>query len=104
MNCPHCHRPLHLPEELSTIQFSRLENRIVTFLAQTLGHEVPAERILDAMYGDDPDGGPEGGNKVLTVIAHRIRTKINPHGYTLRGHCTGGRHGGSAYTLTKEPK
>ena len=60
--------------------------------ALRMGTVTPYERIEDALWGDDPDGGPEGDTKNLVrVQVHRLRRlgfKIVAHynvGYQWKG-------------------
>lgn len=40
------------------------------------------ERFMEAVYGDRPEGGPEGFN-TLSVHLIRLRERLEPVGYTI---------------------
>lgn len=41
---------------------------------------VTNSRLIDVLYGDDPDGGPETADVVVKVVVSRIRKKIKKAG------------------------
>jgi hypothetical protein len=45
---------------------------------------VPKTRIIDALWADSPDGGPENPNSSLKVYLHGLRQKLLPLGITIR--------------------
>jgi hypothetical protein len=59
--CPCCEQSVAAPSLDSAIASHRLdgfEASILRAVWRGKGHPVPTERIFDAMYVDDPDGGP----------------------------------------------
>lgn len=72
------------PTEISlAIELTRLERSVFDLLASRFGRQVTRTFILDAMYGDDPNGGPENATNVLHVVKCRLRKKIAPYGLDI---------------------
>ncbi|MDP1587299.1 MAG: helix-turn-helix domain-containing protein, partial [Prosthecobacter sp.] len=51
------------------------------------GRLISVEQMMNHLYADDPNGGPEYHNTVSVQISH-MRKKLEPLGLTIRG-----RHG-----------
>lgn len=51
-------------------------------LASTRAHISKAE-LIDALYGDDPDGGPDFADSVVKVHICRLRRKLAPYGWKI---------------------
>ena len=61
IDCPCCGQPVtapSLPIIVDKYKIRPLEARILASIWRGKGHAVQTERIFDAMYADDPDGGP----------------------------------------------
>jgi hypothetical protein len=61
IDCPCCKQPVRVPSLDIIIDFYKvtpLEARILGVIWRGRGMAVQTERIFDAMYEDDPDGGP----------------------------------------------
>lgn len=61
VECPCCGNPVHTPTLEIIIDrygIKPIEARILSAVWRGKGHPVQTERIFDAMYADDPDGGP----------------------------------------------
>ena len=60
-HCPCCHAPVVVPsldEVIADRGISRVGEYILRAVWAGRGHPVQTERIFDAMYVDDPNGGP----------------------------------------------
>jgi DNA-binding response OmpR family regulator len=65
-------RELRIASE-SPISLTILESRLLDYLMLNAGHVLPAEEIIDHVWG------AEGGDKdMLRQLVHRLRTKIEP--------------------------
>ncbi len=64
---------------------SRMERRMVEFLAARtrFGRWVETSRVMDVLYADDPDGGPEFGRECVYVFAHSANKKLRPAGLKI---------------------
>lgn len=91
--CPCCKRLL--PESL-TIGGAR-RRRLLDYVGNH-PEGVTVWQIIDAIYWDDPNGGPDKHNCISVMVKQMNRTLI-PQGYKIRG--TGGP--GSRYFLEIAP-
>ena len=70
-----------------------VESRLMGALAAAAGHVVPCERLADALYGDDIDGGPDdarGGQSMSgSCILRRRLTKAGFPGAIRTSHGVG---------------
>lgn len=101
--CPCCGHAIDGSEKLSAAvavaaaHASPQERRILFFLAKRFGSRVPTTSLIDYLYADDQNGGPENAERVLRVVNCRLRKKLRPVGLTIRGY--GGRPIGSGETI-----
>jgi len=51
---------------------------------------VPLSRLVDAVYGSRPDGGPLSAKTTLKVVVHQIRQDLAPMGWVIPSAKTGG--------------
>lgn len=63
---------------------------ISTLLAVTPGKVVTKAQLIDWLYGEDEDGGPEWAEKNITVAISKLRCR----GVPIRTH-----HGGYSYAV-----
>lgn len=83
--CPCCKRPVQAPSLEIVIDHYRvtpLEGRILGAIWRGKGRPVQNERIFNAMYADDPDGGPSQAQMYLAfkVALCRLRKKLDGTG------------------------
>lgn len=103
--CPCCGQPV-APGQFQSAVLSRtlgltgVRAALVDALARSAGQWVPAQRIIAAMYADDPDGGPLTAESVLRSLSSRIRPALARAGYALEAR-HGGRGGGSYRRLVR---
>jgi DNA-binding response OmpR family regulator len=103
IECPCCHQPTTglAPESLSAfVQFSPSERKVFDVLASRFGRDVPTPFLLDCLYRERPDGGPECAETTLHVFAHKLRKKIQPYGYDIRGRSGTGNGEGGLYRMS----
>lgn len=62
------------------VQLTRLEWRFLALLAgaQSFGSPLYYPVAIEALWGDDPDGGPLTPGNVIKVVVCRLRKKIAP--------------------------
>lgn len=61
IDCPCCQQPVQAPSvDIVVFRYGipPLQARILRAVCKGKGMAVPTERVFDAMYADDPDGGP----------------------------------------------
>lgn len=51
-----------------------------------LGHEIHRDEVVDALWGDDPDGGPLDTDDAIATLLHQIRPYLRWAGLSIR--CT----------------
>lgn len=86
--CPCCRRPVNVPSLDIVIDHFGVppaEARILRAIWRGNGRPVQTERVFDAMYVDDPDGGPSP-NKMYSafkVSLCHLRQRLNGSGITI---------------------
>lgn len=98
LHCPRCLQPMpgyadraayeaeHRVLEMGlgphqSLVFEALHRRSMSFATK--------QALIDAVWGDDAEGGPADGPKAIEVLICQLRKKIAPHGYriaTVWGH------------------
>lgn len=63
------------------------EFKLVSMALPRPGQIVTKGEIYDAVWGDDPDGGPENLQKSIDVLMFRVRGKLTPLGILLLNRC-----------------
>jgi hypothetical protein len=95
--CPTCGAPVpndafNFDEETRTfvangvaVQFTERQSRVIGALwrARRRGGFDGLQLLADAVYGDDPDGGPENAANTMSATLWAIRKKLEPAGYTV---------------------
>lgn len=86
--CPCCKQPVATPTLeviVASCGVSELEARILGAVWAGKGQPVFAERIFDAMYADDRDGGPspEKMYDALKFGLHRLRGRLEGSGVSI---------------------
>jgi len=82
ISCPCCKRLVDVPSLeiiIDHYRVPRMEARILTAIWRGKGLPVQAERIFDAMYADDPDGGPSPTRMytAFKVALCHLRVRLN---------------------------
>ncbi len=83
--CPCCGQPAERRPDLvlDPLPFSPQERRVVDALVTRFGRFVSNDEIVDAIYADDPNGGPLWARHCLSKAVGRIREKLNGSGVVL---------------------
>lgn len=74
------------------VTFSPTERVVFDMLASNPGRIVPAQKIVDAVYGNLEDGGALTAFHTITIMVVRLRKKLARFGVVIEGHT--GRLGG----------
>lgn len=98
--CPHCGEKLQanrLSELLETLKPTGQELRVLSEMERRFGHPVSKERLIEILYSDHRDGGPEHAEDTVRQFLYRIRKKLREnstlnlsiatvygHGYALQ--------------------
>jgi hypothetical protein len=88
LNCPCCKQPVRVPSVEMVIDHygvTPLEARILGAVWKGRGMPVMTERVFDAMYVDDPDGGPTPTKMYLAfkVALCHLREKLEGSGISI---------------------
>ena len=96
MKCPCCGQPVEEVSLGSLVEanLTAVERRVVEVLIEAYPSRISLEHIIDALYVDDPNGGPLWARKNAHVMVHRLRKKLAEVGWSIpkvRGTGTSGR-------------
>lgn len=86
--CPCCGQVVGIPSMDMVIEhcgISELQSRILGAVWRGKGRTVATQRIFDAMYADDPDGGPSHVEmyKVFKEALFRLRQNLDGSGVSI---------------------
>ncbi|MFC3208124.1 helix-turn-helix domain-containing protein [Aquamicrobium soli] len=96
IHCPTCgHELAVMPlAGVSEIPLEGQARAIADLLAKAYPKSVSRTAIWDALYGDDPNGGPDNPDAVINVRIYRLRKQLAPYGWTVPKASPGrGNHG-----------
>lgn len=88
ISCPCCRQPVTVPSLEMVIDFYRItpfEARILGAIWKGKGFPIMPDRVFDAMYSDDPDGGPSQSQmyKAFKVSLCHLRQKLEGSGISI---------------------
>ena len=88
MPCPCCGQAVAVPSLEIVIEnygISEFEARILGAIWRGKGRPVATERVFDAMYADDPDGGPSRMKmyEAFKFGLHRLRGRLKGSGVSI---------------------
>lgn len=83
--CPCCGRPDIKVEEKTMVEAKLTPKERVLFstIARRRGDETTLSAIFDALWGDDPNGGPDHAENVIRQFVMRSRAKLAPFGFGI---------------------
>lgn len=89
IDCPCCKQPVSVPTleiVVDRYKVTPLEARILSAVWKGRGLPVQTERIFDAMYSDDPDGGPSPTRmySAFKVALCHLRDRLDGSGITIK--------------------
>lgn len=58
---------------LDAIAMSRLQRRLANRMAQSFGRFLDRNDLIEALYGDRRDGGPDSAPKIVDIEIHWLR-------------------------------
>lgn len=61
----------------------RRERQILEVLVRSTGRPTFMSKIIDELYADDPDGGPENAEGCAQTHISKLRRKLRPHGWLI---------------------
>jgi hypothetical protein len=86
--CPLCSQQvpvLSLDRLIETRRLRPMEEAVLRAVWEGGGRPVQTERVFDAMYCDDPNGGPTQSKMYLAfkVALHRLRARLEGSGVSI---------------------
>ena len=97
--CAHCGQPIAGPfPDPESIDLQRRHRQVLKILIDAHGRYVPAARVAELVYADDPDGGPLGAVDIVSAFAHHLRRKMRPLGWNIESKRFAG------YRIVKTPE
>lgn len=100
--CPCCGQPtpaqLDPIKALAYIPMTNQERQLALVLAENLERYVSRALVIDALWGDDPDGGPNNIDNHISVLLWKLRRnkQLAAAGFRLPYQKTGARVTGDA--------
>jgi DNA-binding winged helix-turn-helix (wHTH) protein len=94
--CPCCLRPL--AEKLTARDFRFLElpgnasvaGPLLELLAAAWPRSISKQALIDHVYGDRPDGGPDTASDCIRMTIWNLRRRLAPFGWTISDSRKGG--------------
>jgi hypothetical protein len=86
--CPCCAQPVDVPpldQAIVDLDLPPMQARILDAIWKGRGLPVQTGRIFDAMYADDPEGGPEPSRmyNVFKVMLWNLRNRLEGSGIAI---------------------
>lgn len=84
--CPCCGGAITAPmsvDGLLGLPHSPLERRILSAIVAAYPEHVEKPELINAMYWDDPNGGPDDAARTTDVHVYRINRRIAKHGWQI---------------------
>jgi hypothetical protein len=78
-------------EILEQIYLGRIERSIIEYLVDRFGRSTPTVSLVNAAYGDDPNGGPDNAGNVIKAHVLHLNRKLRPYGLRIVHDGTGSR-------------
>lgn len=86
--CPTCGSTMVVqshPRVLLDVKLSPLEKSLMNVLVDVYPRGISRNALVDALYANDPNGGPLTALNLVSVYICRLRPKIQLHGWTIAG-------------------
>ncbi len=78
--CPHCGHPM--PADEVTLMLTPRQRQLYEIVRDAGIAGISARDILDKMYADEPNGGPDTAN-IISVFAHHANVRLKPFGLEI---------------------
>lgn len=85
-HCPTCGHVYARPDAslLASLPLTSRGRRLCQVLFKNFGKWVPAEHLVEVLYADDPEGGPQTAFNCLANQLGRINRSLRVHGLEVR--------------------
>lgn len=89
ISCPCCSAPVLVPTfdvAVAALKVTPMQARILEAVWKGRGRPVPTSRIFDAMFADDPDGGPSQNKmyQAFKVALSHLRDRLEGSGISIK--------------------
>lgn len=81
--CTHCGAPMGDFSDLDIRAFTRTERRIIQALANSGNRHLSKNDLVQHVYFDDPNGGPDWAEQSIAVRMVSLRRKLEKMGWTI---------------------
>lgn len=101
--CPVCEREMDGPPDVKALGYAQLapqERTVLNALIKAYPRAIRIESIISALYGNDPNGGPDDPNQVIRVRIMQLRRLLPHYGWNIPKSGAGRGHYGE-YRLEK---
>lgn len=105
--CPTCGQSL--PDGLVPVEalvdaaLTTQQMAVIELLIRAYPRSVTMAVIVDSLWGDDPNGGPEDPRNIVHIQLSRIRKMIRHHGWTIPKLKAGPNDRSGRYRLERIP-
>jgi DNA-binding response OmpR family regulator len=82
-NCGYSHTGRTYAPEIEAVRMPRRQADVILRLRQAAGGVVTNAQLIDFVYGDQPDGGPESASFCIQSYICKARPKIQAVGWTV---------------------
>lgn len=101
--CPACGQTLPDPELIKGITFRGKKQVILQAVFKAGKHGICNERLVELLYADDREGGPENPNNTISAHVWAINKILRPRGLQIRSSAIGRRASDGGYVLGPAP-
>lgn len=86
--CPTCGQVLPPPRPQG-LTLTPVQRHILELVQRAGSHGISSRAIVDTLYADDPDGGPEHALRCVYVQVVNLNHQLRPKGFEVRGNVPG---------------
>jgi hypothetical protein len=107
--CPCCRRPLDVGEtvdvtHLRDVKMANQHKVLINALVDVYPRSVKMGFLVDRLYADDPDGGPDDPVRLVRSLMTRIRKELPEYGWSVPANSAGrGNYGSYRLEPLKDP-
>lgn len=104
--CPCCGVEMAEPlgmRQLTDVPMLPAERRIVDELIRAYPRKVSISSLVDTLYFDDPNGGPDNAHATVRVNLTHLRKRLPKFGWTIPSSYGRGPGNSGKYTIERVP-
>ena len=96
--CPHCGQIIPDGRIPAGLRLTRFQKIIFLAVKRSGENGISSSELVDTVYADDPNGGPEQAVQSIRVQINKMNTRLIDHNLLIRAP-RGGRGNNGFYTL-----